>query len=168
MPITPPAGSRAATDPSSVVLNLTRAEIEKILHYVHPIPVGKGFTREFLLREHPGWELSSLMAHFKGAEIITGHALSRFNVKPKVAGLIVYSHNEREVIWMTHEEWKAHLAEQEKLNPMDREGGGRALIPASQLDLSSDEGIARAAKRLANEMNGGSPSPSRHRRRRQP
>ena len=168
MPITPPEGSRAATDPDSVLLNLTRAEIAKILHYVHPIPVGKGFTREFLMREHPGWELGDLMAHFKAADIIEGHALSRFNVKPKVAGLIVYSRKDREVIWMTHEEWKAHLAEQEKIDPMNREGGGRALIPARQLDLSSDEGIARAAKRLINEMNGGSPSPSRHRRRRQP
>jgi hypothetical protein len=167
MPITPPAGSRAATDPDSVLLNLTRAEIEKILHYVHPIPVGKGFTREFLLREHPGWQLKDLMAHFTEADIIEGHAMTRFNVKPRVAGFIVYSSKDREVVWMTDEEWDAHLAQQQAAHPLQREGGGRVLIPGSQLDLSSEAGVAKAAQQIADQLLGDTPPPSRHRRRRQ-
>ena len=168
MPITPPEGSRAATDPNSVLLNLSRADLAKILHYVHPIPVGKGFTRDFLEREHPGWQLGDLMAHFKAADIIEGHAMTRFNVKPRVAGLIVYSRKDREVVWMTDDEWDAHLAEQQTAHPLQREGGGRVLIPGRQLDLTSPEGIAKTAQKVADQLLGDTPPHSRHRRRRQP
>jgi len=166
MPITPPAGSRAEQNPNSVLLNLDRAQIAKILHYVHPIPVGKGFTREFLNKNHPGWELQHLMKWFETAEIISGHAMSSYKVEPKVAGLIVFKNKTFEVVWMTDDEWAAHLGEQAASSPLHREGGGRVLLPGSRLDLSSEEGIAKSARAIADQLLGDTPPPppSRHRR----
>lgn len=169
MPITPPAGSRAEQNPNSVLLNLDRAQIAKILHYVHPIPVTKGFTREYLNKAHPGWQLQDLMKWFKEAKIITGDAMSSFKVKAKVAGLIVFTNKTFEVVWMTDDEWAAHLGEQAATSPLHREGGGRVLLPGSRLDLSSEEGIAKSARDIADQLLGDTPPPppSRHRRRRQ-
>ena len=167
MPITPPAGSRAET-PHTVLLNLSRAEIAKILHYVHPIPVGKGFTREFLNTNHPGWKLGDLMKWFEEAEIISGHAMSSFKVEPKVAGLIVFKNKTFEVVWMTDDEWAAHLAEQAGTDPLRREGGGRVLLPGRSLDLSSEAAIEKTARAIADQLLGDAPPPpSRHRRNRQ-
>ena len=166
MPITPPAGSRAALEPDTVLLNLSRAEIAKILHYVHPIPVGKGFTREFLNKNHPGWKLGDLMKWFAEAAIISGHAMSSFKVEPRVAGLLVFDNKTFEVVWMTDDEWAAHLAEQATTDPLRREGGGRVLLPSRSLDLSSDAAIEKTARSIADQLLGDTPPPpSRHRRR---
>ena len=166
MPITPPAGSRAALEPDTVRLNLSRAEIAKILHYVHPIPVGKGFTREFLNKNHPGWQLGDLMKWFTTAEIISGHAMSSFEVEPKVAGLIVFKNKTFEVVWMTDDEWATHLTEQAGADPLRREGGGRVLLPGRSLDLSSEAEIEKTARSIADQLLGDAPPPpSRHRRR---
>ena len=165
MPITPPAGSRAET-PHTVLLNLSRAEIVKILHYVHPIPVGKGFTRDFLAKNYPGWELQFLMGWFKEAKIITGDVFSRFKVKARVAGLLIYTDRTLEVVKMTKQEWEAHLEAQAQLGPFEREPGMSALIPAESLDLSSEAAIEKTARSIADQLLGDAPPPpSRHRRR---
>ena len=168
MPITPPEGSRAATDPDSVLLNLTRAEIDKVLHYVHPIPLGKGFTRDFLAKNYPGWELSAIMNQFSKAGLIEGDIMNRFQVTPRAAGLIVYRDQEQEVIWMTDDEWEEHISQQLATHPLHREGGGSALVPGSQLNLDSPEGLQQAARQIADQILGNSLPASRHRRRRQP
>lgn len=49
--------------------HLTRAAIDQVLHYTHWIPVGRGFTRDFLAANYPGWDLASLIKVFVAAGI---------------------------------------------------------------------------------------------------
>ena len=56
-------------DPSRYLWQLTRAHVDKVLHYTHWIPISKGFTQQFLAREYPGWTLGTLIGLFDAAGI---------------------------------------------------------------------------------------------------
>ena len=56
-------------DPSQFLWQLTRAHVDKVLHYTHWIPIGKGFTQKFLALEYPGWSLGQLVGLFDDAGI---------------------------------------------------------------------------------------------------
>jgi hypothetical protein len=56
-------------DPSQYLWQLTRAHVDKVLHYTHWIPMSKGFTQQFLARNYPGWTLGSLVGLFDKAGI---------------------------------------------------------------------------------------------------
>lgn len=57
-------------DPKDYRLHLTRAEIDRVLHYTHWIPNLKGFTGPFLAEHHPGWSLNRLVDVFKRSRVL--------------------------------------------------------------------------------------------------
>lgn len=40
---------------------LVSSDVKRIAHYGHPIPIGRGFTRDFVNENYPGWEWGTLM-----------------------------------------------------------------------------------------------------------
>jgi hypothetical protein len=56
-------------DPNQYRWHLTRAHVDKVLHYTHWIPVSKGFTQQFLAHDYPGWTLGTLVGLFDTAGI---------------------------------------------------------------------------------------------------
>lgn len=68
------ADSRHGTTPpeneEQFRMRLTRFDIDRILHYTHPIPNMRGFTQKFFDENYPGEQLSTFMAVFKEAKIL--------------------------------------------------------------------------------------------------
>lgn len=50
-----------------MALTLTREQINDFLHHLHPIPVSRGWTREWREKNAPGWETNDLSAALKKA-----------------------------------------------------------------------------------------------------
>lgn len=51
-------------------MRLTRIDIDRILHYTHPIPNMRGLTQKFLDENYQGGRLQTFMAVFKEAKIL--------------------------------------------------------------------------------------------------
>lgn len=51
-------------------IHLDRYDIDGILHLCHPIPVGRGITRERLAEVAPGFELGPLVALFRTVGVV--------------------------------------------------------------------------------------------------
>lgn len=51
-------------------MRLSRYDVDRILHYTHPIPNMKGLTQKFLDENYPGGRLQTYMAVFKEAKIL--------------------------------------------------------------------------------------------------
>lgn len=49
---------------------LSRYEVDRILHYTHPIPNLKGFTAKFFAENYPSGSLQKFMAVFREAKIL--------------------------------------------------------------------------------------------------
>ena len=59
-----------------MTLDLSRQDIDHILHHAHWIPVRKGITQAFLKDNYPGWTLGAFREIFDRAQILlktTGH-----------------------------------------------------------------------------------------------
>lgn len=48
-------------DPNQYLWQLTRAHVDCIVHHTHWIPIGRGFTQQFLAEFYPGWTLGGLI-----------------------------------------------------------------------------------------------------------
>ncbi|HEY3546286.1 MAG TPA: hypothetical protein VGK17_09355 [Propionicimonas sp.] len=55
----------------------TREQLDRLLHYRHPIPVRHGFTDDYVAKHYPGWTFNELMAILDGAGIV-----DRFHMAP--------------------------------------------------------------------------------------
>lgn len=53
--------------PEEYLWHLTRAAIDGVLHYTHWIPIGRGFTEQFLAKHYSGWTLGGLVQLFDRA-----------------------------------------------------------------------------------------------------
>lgn len=49
---------------------LTRYDVDRILHYTHPIPNLRGLTQPFINKNYPGGSLQKFMAVFREAKIL--------------------------------------------------------------------------------------------------
>ena len=50
-------------------MHLTRAQVDRVLHYTHWIPNTRGFTKKFLDEHYPGWTLAAFIGVFDAADI---------------------------------------------------------------------------------------------------
>lgn len=55
---------------SSYTEHRTGAEIDRLLHHGHWIPVTKGFTQRYVDEHFPGWSWNDLMAIWRAAGIV--------------------------------------------------------------------------------------------------
>lgn len=66
--------SRYGTEPPENAehfrMRLSRYDVDRILHYTHPIPNSRGLTQPFLNQNYPGGTLQKFMAVFKEAKIL--------------------------------------------------------------------------------------------------
>ena len=53
-----------------MTLDLSRQDIDHILHYAHWMPVRKGITQAFLKDKYPGWTLGGFKEVFDRAQIL--------------------------------------------------------------------------------------------------
>jgi hypothetical protein len=48
---------------------LTAEDVRELAHYGHPIPIGRGFTRDFMIDRYPGWQWGQLMNVLRRADL---------------------------------------------------------------------------------------------------
>jgi len=66
----PRYGNKPPDNADEFRMRLTRVDIDRILHYTHPIPNMRGLTQKFLDENYPGGRLQTFMAVFKEAKIL--------------------------------------------------------------------------------------------------
>jgi hypothetical protein len=66
----PRYGTEPPENPDLYRMCLTRYDVDRILHYTHPIPNMRGLTQPFLDRHYPGGTLQKFMAVFREANIL--------------------------------------------------------------------------------------------------
>ncbi|GAA3200632.1 hypothetical protein [Microbacterium terregens] len=49
-----------------------RVDVNRLLHYGHPIPVSRGFTAAFVSENYPGWTWNELIGVLKDAGVVIG------------------------------------------------------------------------------------------------
>jgi len=58
-----------ASLPDDVHYGFTRHGLERMIHHIHPIPLGRGFTAAFMSKNWPGLSLSDAMTAAKEAGV---------------------------------------------------------------------------------------------------
>ena len=48
---------------------LTGEDVRELAHYGHPIPIGRGFTRDYVNKNYPGWQWGQLMNVLRRADL---------------------------------------------------------------------------------------------------
>ena len=48
---------------------LTGEDVRALAHYGHPIPIGRGFTRDYVNKDCPGWQWGQLMNVLRRADL---------------------------------------------------------------------------------------------------
>lgn len=59
-----------ASLPADVHYGFTRYGLEQMIHHIHPIPLGRGFTAAFMSKNWPGLSLSDAMNAAKAAGVL--------------------------------------------------------------------------------------------------
>jgi len=59
-----------ATLPHDVHYGFTRHGLERMIHHIHPIPLGRGFTAAFMSKNWPGLALGDAMTAAKEAGVL--------------------------------------------------------------------------------------------------
>ena len=59
-----------ASLPADVHYGFTRYGLEQMIHHIHPIPLGRGFTAAFMSKNWPGLSLSEGMTAAKSAGVL--------------------------------------------------------------------------------------------------
>ena len=65
----PPKWVRTVQTDDRYLWTLDRADVDKVIHYTHWIPMSRGFTQAFLAEHYPGWTLGGMMSLFDAAGI---------------------------------------------------------------------------------------------------
>jgi hypothetical protein len=47
----------------------TADDVRELAHYGHPIPIGRGFTRDYVNKNYPGWQWGQLMNVLRRADL---------------------------------------------------------------------------------------------------
>jgi hypothetical protein len=69
-PPTSPNPHVPASLPDDVHYGFTRHGLERMIHHIHPIPLGRGFTAAFMSKNWPGLSLSDAMNAAKAAGVV--------------------------------------------------------------------------------------------------
>lgn len=64
--------------------NRTRAEIDRLLHYGHAIPISHGFTAEYVSGNYPGWSWNQLISALTAAGVLVRRGGSPSACHPEV------------------------------------------------------------------------------------
>ena len=64
-----PAGYPADTS-GRVPLRFDGATAETVVHFMHPIPVGRGFAMRWVLDNAPGWDFNGLTGALRAAGLV--------------------------------------------------------------------------------------------------
>ena len=57
-------------DWSAFGVHLSRYQIDEVLHYTHPLPNIRGYTKRFFDKRYPGWGLGSFFKVFQAAGVL--------------------------------------------------------------------------------------------------
>ena len=65
----------------------TRADINRLLHYGHPVPVSRGLTAEYVDTHFPGWAWNRLLEVLKAAGIVVKSKAGTLHCDPGVGAV---------------------------------------------------------------------------------
>lgn len=78
----------------------TRAELNELLHFGHPIPILSGRTQQYIDKRYPGWTWNRLTAVLKAAGVFEHGGAGTPHCDPRVGAV----HFDNEHTWMV--EWE--------------------------------------------------------------
>lgn len=130
------------TLPDDVRWGFTRKGLQTLLHYIHPIPLGRGFTQSFVKENWPGLTFSDALNYGKhaGAWIPDERRFPRITVGPLVKELHVLHDGTTRIINFTPEEsLEVALAEAPR-NRTNADNFASLFVPTKDLaDMTEDE-----------------------------
>ena len=95
-----------ASLPADVHYGFTRYGLEQMIHHIHPIPLGRGFTAAFMSKNWPGLSLSDGMTAAKSAGVLKRDRqhFAGLGVRAAVKELHILHDGSTRVVKFTHEE----------------------------------------------------------------
>ncbi|GAA1210810.1 hypothetical protein [Rhodoglobus aureus] len=81
----------------------TGAQLDKLLHYGHFIPMGKGYTQQHVEENFPGWTWSGLLEVLKAADVFVGRGGTPPRCQPTVKAIHFTDARTWAVEWLSGE-----------------------------------------------------------------
>ena len=78
----------------------TGLQVSNFLHYLHVIPVSKGFTKEHVDKHFPGWRWEDLVEVMKAADVFIGRGGSPATCRPTVKAIHFTDRSHWAVEWL--------------------------------------------------------------------
>jgi len=143
--------SESSPLPADVRWRFTREQLLKLIHHIHPIPLGRGFHEQYVASNWPGLTFKRAMELGGRARVWTtnrGH-FSGLGVSKRVKELHVLRDGTTRVVGYTRAERAARDAA-----PKQKGGSGGFLMRVDPAVFDEDGGVDRLAEEIFRRLGG--------------